>query len=487
MEDPSVSAFKLGSGVRGTGRRWLRIAMIILLAAGLAGGKPAQAEDPLPPLCWLGVVAVNPTPQSYPLGALRASAVSGIYADPWRAVAAGAGVEYAAVLRVGDASFESTLASLPGWIAAHPGAAWLIGDEPDNPNLDHDKIPAATYASRYYQLAAWIRGADPHARLGFGGITQPSSIRLRYLEHAWQALLALSGGQSARSGLVDFWAIHVFPRNETGILDAGIPPGEESQGAITDYSLADAYSHDRFEQDVESFRGWMEVLGEKEKPLWVSAYGMLENNGQDFEVSRYLIDTFDYLSFHRDALSGLASDGGRLVQRWFWHSLDGGGALVSANDPQALTIIGSAYSSVYQSRPAGSDLLVSGIEARLQRYTNAGTTVDELVTVSVGNTGGSVQGTLGTVSLYDGAPDLVNQLNLIGSAPIAEPLPGCGAAAHVQIPWSGATAFRWHDLYALVEMPAPEIDPDPSNNTLRLTVFTGAPPIYLPLVWNGPG
>ena len=64
--------------------------------------------------------------------------------------------------------------------SAHPGALWLIGNEPDVKWQDNT-LPAE-YARLYHKAYTAIKAADPQAQVAIGGVTQPSPLRLRYLD-----------------------------------------------------------------------------------------------------------------------------------------------------------------------------------------------------------------------------------------------------------------------------------------------------------------
>ncbi len=168
-----------------------------------------------------------------------------------------AGVEYIRVLRLRDDLYPQTLANLPTWVEAHPGSIWELGNEPDTTYEHQDALLPEVFADRYYELATIIRNLDPVARIAFGSVVQPTPIRLRYLDRAWDQLVEDAESPAAASSLIDIWAIHSFILNEqVGFWGTGIPPGfEDDYGdAVIISDLADTYSIDIFQQRLIAFR-----------------------------------------------------------------------------------------------------------------------------------------------------------------------------------------------------------------------------------------
>lgn len=297
------------------------------------------------------------------------------------------GIEYIQVLRVRNDVYSAVLSELPGLVAANPGAYWEVGNEPDTSYESQDNVTPETYADRFYAMATLIRSLDPTARIGFGTIVQPTPIRLRYLERAWQHLTAEAGGQAAASGLIDFWNVHGFILNEwPGEWGTGVPLGflcesggqgrcwDDFQGPVFDcdanpgqcwlpvhitYPFNETHDNAIFEERVVTLREWMASIGEQDKPLWITEYGSLfppidppggpdYQNVSDSETARFMTESFDYLLTTTDLAIGCPSDGDRLVQRWFWYSLNDhrytfGGTLYDPDNSQARTEVGTAW------------------------------------------------------------------------------------------------------------------------------------------------
>ncbi|MDH5507571.1 MAG: glycoside hydrolase family protein, partial [Anaerolineae bacterium] len=281
-------------------------------------------------------------------------------------------IEFIRVLRLRDDLFPQMLAGLSQLVAQSPGAFWEVGNEPDTSYEDQDNLPAEVFAQRYYQVALQIRTLDPSAKIGFGAVVQPTPLRLRYLQRAWDELLSLAGSRAAASALIDFWNVHAFILNETPDgWGTGVPPGfsaDFADAVIIDSSpYLETHSNPLFERRVIDFRQWMASIGEQDKELWITEYGSLFPpldppagrdliNVSDEETTRFMLASFDFLLTAVDPALGMPGDGGRLVQRWFWYSLNDyrhhfGGSLYDPDQNKAITPVGRAFAGYLASLP----------------------------------------------------------------------------------------------------------------------------------------
>ena len=292
------------------------------------------------------------------------------------------GVEYIHVLKMrfnkddslDQILFDQFLQDLPNLIARNIGSTWLIGNEPDC--YWQDNLFPEIYAERFFAVTNIINSEDETALVGFGSIVQPTPIRLRYLERSLKKLEELSGSKENAMKMIDFWSIHSFILNEEPITDTQKPWGAGHAIGfdcsaddcfdliiITDY--ADTYSIDIFEQRISNFRMWMEIIGEREKPLWITEYGSLlpdwevycsdpvwcepYNNWPSTKDNiNFLVDSFDFLLNTSNGATGLPNDENKLVQRWYWYSLNDhldsfGGSLFDPDNDKQITELGKAY------------------------------------------------------------------------------------------------------------------------------------------------
>lgn len=252
-------------------------------------------------------------------------------------------VAYAPMVSVNEDGFSPDPTTLLAAIDAMPGALWLLGNEPDVA-WQGNATPEA-YARHYHTLYTLIKGRDPTARVAIGGLSQPTALRIRYLERVLAAYEREFGAPMP----VDVWNIHNFIlREEADSWGVGIPPGfDETQGAL--YEIADHDDMEIFAQQIIGFRYWMWKQGQRNKPLIISEYGILMPPDYGFPpeaVKKFMGDSFDFFLSARDEEIGYPEDDNRLVQQWCWYSL-GDTLYYTSNlfDPQTLVItpLGEAF------------------------------------------------------------------------------------------------------------------------------------------------
>jgi hypothetical protein len=228
-------------------------------------------------------------------------------------------------------------------VDALPGALWLIGNEPDV--KWQDNVAPEAYAQAYHDLYALLKGRDPTCQVAVGGVSQPTPLRLRYLDRILEAYRQRYGQEMP----VDVWNIHNFVlREERGSWGVDIPPGmDDDAGRL--YEIDDHDDVALFRQQLVDFRRWMVERDQQDRPLIVTEYGILMPGEYGFPpdtVRRFMLDTFEVMRTLADPRLGYPADGGRLVQRWCWFSLQDEryptGDLVQPRDGQ-LTALGEAF------------------------------------------------------------------------------------------------------------------------------------------------
>jgi hypothetical protein len=260
-------------------------------------------------------VAMSPVDQ-YDVGQLHAGWYLNWGADPepeWPE-----GMEFAQMVRVRGGSASPSGQDLERIARANPGSLWLVGNEPDV--LAQDGLEPAEYARIYHDVYTLLKSADPSCQVAIGGVTQPTPLRLQYLDMVLDAYTALYG----QTIPVDVWNVHGFIlREERGSWGVDIPPGiSVDQGLLLE--MEDHDDVEIFQQQILAFRGWMAEKGERDKPLIVSEYGILlppEYGFSPERVKAFLYASFDFFLTATDADVGYPADGNRLVQRWLWYSL----------------------------------------------------------------------------------------------------------------------------------------------------------------------
>lgn len=277
---------------------------------------------------------------------------------------------------------------LPNLISGNLGDVWIIGNEPDRKDMQDDLTPEK-YAERFYEVAKIIRNTDSTAKIGFGSIVQPTSIRIRYLKRSLERLHSIAEENENPMDLIDIWTIHAFILNENyveGSWGADVPPGFDCSDdcydifIIDDYNYSQTYSIDIFIERIEEFRLWMNSIGERDKPLWITEFGSLFPAWEDAvcygyqdecqdptspneewptidDNIQFMLDSFNFLLNATNENIGLEIDNHKLVQRWYWYSLNGyvkvypsseekfsyGGSLYDPDNNKQITKQGLAY------------------------------------------------------------------------------------------------------------------------------------------------
>jgi hypothetical protein len=227
-------------------------------------------------------------------------------------------VSYMPMIRLRDGHIAPSGDALLAAVDAMPGALWLIGNEPDV--QWQDNVTPEAYAQAYHDLYALLKARDPTCQVAVGGVSQPTPLRLRYLDR----ILAAYRQRYGQEMPVDVWNVHNFVlREERGSWGVDIPPGmDDLTGRL--YEVDDHDDLALFRQQLVEFRLWMAGRGQQDKPLIVSEYGILMPPDYGFPpeaVRQFMLATFELMATLRDPALGYPPDGGRLVQRWCWFSL----------------------------------------------------------------------------------------------------------------------------------------------------------------------
>jgi hypothetical protein len=222
------------------------------------------------------------------------------------------------MIRLKDGQPRPDGEALQAAIDAHPGAVWLIGNEPDV--KWQDNVDPETYARMYHDLYHLLKKQDLTCQVAIGGISQPTPLRMRYLDRIMEAYQSMYGEPMP----VDVWNVHNFVlREERDSWGVDIPPGmSEQMGALRE--IADHDDLALFRKQIVDFRLWMKERGQQDKPLIVTEYGILMPADYGFppqQVEQFMLATFDFFRTAADPSLGYSADGHRLVQRWNWFSM----------------------------------------------------------------------------------------------------------------------------------------------------------------------
>ena len=228
------------------------------------------------------------------------------------------GADFWQMVRVSEEGYRPDAARIRAAAAANPGSFWIVGNEPDV--RWQDNTTPERYAEFYHELYHLLKEEDPTCRVVVGGVTQPTPLRLRYLESVLDSHRDRYGTRMP----VDVWNVHGFIlREERGSWGVDVPPGMEADAGML-YGVDDHDDLAIFGDQILAFRRWMADHGEREKPLVVSEYGILMPADYGFgpaEVQAFMEGSFDFFLTATDAAVGYPRDGNRLVQWWCWYSL----------------------------------------------------------------------------------------------------------------------------------------------------------------------
>jgi len=256
--------------------------------------------------------------------------------------------------RTCGSDYSPSQAAIVDYATAHPGALWLIGNEPDAPG--QDCITPSRYAELYHDLYYMIKGTDSSAKVAIGGVVQATPLRLQYVDMILEEYQSLYG----QTIPVDVWNVHAFVLPEWPTWGAGLPPGVPPDDPMH-YDIQDHDNMTIFDEQIRDFRIWMRDRGERNKPLIITEYGILFPEDYGFDeprVESFMLSTFDYFLSATSSSYGYPGDANRLVQAWCWYSLDDDSfegydthSHLFDPDTKQITALGTAYRNYTSSLP----------------------------------------------------------------------------------------------------------------------------------------
>lgn len=241
------------------------------------------------------------------------------------------GIEAGQLIRTCNApSGTPSMDDIRAVVAANPGTAWFVGNEPDR-KMGQDGCLPEEYARTYHDVYHVIKSVDPTAAVVPGGLVQATPLRMKYLDRVLAAYQA-DYGQPLPA---DAWHLHGFILRECvaslpGCWGADIPPGlAETVGEL--YDMRDVDNMAIFREHIQRFRQWMADHGWRDTPLYIDEYGVLmpddyfDEDGKPIDALRvrdFMMATFDYFLTTQDPALGYPADENRLVQAWAWYSVN---------------------------------------------------------------------------------------------------------------------------------------------------------------------
>jgi hypothetical protein len=422
--------------------------------------------------------------------------------------------EYMQVVRIqpatdGSFTFTPPTATLQAAVLANLGAVWLIGNEPDSPLQDN--VVPELYARAYHHLYGLIKSYDPTARIGAGGIVQPTPLRFQYLDR----VLATYRSYYSQTLPADLWNTHSYILREITYDDpeacasidpdthqctpgplevwgAYVPPGiNATRGEL--YTYSQMFSLSIFRQRLIDFRQWLSRHGYRDMPLLITEYGTLfpyppyidgdpyvDENGVPMTEARtatFMTGSFDVLRTLVDPNIGYRADGGRLVQRWSWYSADdvGYGGVLFYTDTHALNPLGQVFAAYSNQQLPAIDLNVATDSSAAPW---AGQPITFILKATVGNQGNISVSAPFTVTFYDGLPGSGVP---IGWTQIPGGLSGCGGAVAISTTWTVA-APGLHTFYVEVDSTHSITETDDNNNIATGWALASTQHVYLPML-----
>jgi len=204
-------------------------------------------------------------------------------------------------------------------VLVNRGSLWLVGSEPEN--RYQGAYTPSDYARAYHDVYYFIKRLDASALVAVGGISQPTPLRLQWLDRVLASYEMAYGEQMP----VDVWNIHCnIAQEKRGSWGSDIPVGlDATEGQL--YTLEESDDLQIFVEHIVAFRQWMRDRGQQNKPLIISEFGILQPAEYGFppeRVNEFMRRTFEFMLTAKDKELGYPPDDYRLVQRWAWFSLN---------------------------------------------------------------------------------------------------------------------------------------------------------------------
>ncbi len=251
-------------------------------------------------------------------------------------------------IRVTENGIKFTWEGVADAVAANPSSIWVVGNEPDV--IWQDNVTPERYAAIYHEVYTFVKALDPTAQIAIGAVSQPTPLRLAYLDLVLDSYQEMFGHPMP----IDIWTVHTYVlREEKGSWGVDIPPGMDGETGRL-YEIEDHGDVEIFKQNIIDFRAWMDTRGYREYPLAVTEFGILMPSDYGFppeKVGEFMVEVLEFfLTAEND--TGYPLDNNRLVQYWFWYSLyDEVGTYHNSDlydrDKKQLTLIGRVWADFY--------------------------------------------------------------------------------------------------------------------------------------------
>jgi hypothetical protein len=222
-------------------------------------------------------------------------------------------IEYMPLVGGWSPGVHPTLAQIQAQISTYPGrypdgTTWLIGNE----IIFDDSRTPQQYAQDYHAFYYGLKAINPTFKVANGSvITSVYYNSARFVGTPLEVLDAVRAAYQATYNEpwpVDVWNIHPY---------VWVKPTLQQE-------LND------FRDQLSTFRDWMAGIGEQNKPLIITEYGLLDYHPEAWMIT-YMRSSFEIL-LSKGHANGMPGDEGRWVQRWAWfdnnsHVWTAGGAV----------------------------------------------------------------------------------------------------------------------------------------------------------------
>ena len=415
-----------------------------------------------------------------------------------------------------------TAGGLGARVDGNPGALWIVGNEPDR--VGQDGVCPQQYADAYHDVYHFIKERDPTATCAVGGLVGVTPGRIQYLEIVWDTYVEKYDTPMP----VDVWTMHIYVLSETGLGDAHIALGTDSNIAIpynADCDDPGSLCHaehddiDLFVEQVVRMREWMKQHGERDKPLLLAPFGLLkpyhweggvcsqetcpsegdppgcfcDEKRETFHPARvadFMEGTFNYILTATHPALGYPVDGHRLVQQWLWYTLatpalDGvahASNLADRDDGFALTLQGQRWRNYVKAVAPAVNLFPVRVPPAHERAPDGTGPVTITLSAEVMNNGNTAVSGPVTVTFYSDA-GLTEE---IGST-IFTNLGGCARrVALVTTAWENLSSGI-HSFWVKVDSTEDIAETDETDNVMQGLATVDLCCIHLPLILRGAG
>lgn len=405
---------------------------------------------------------------------------------------------------------------LGGYLRTNPGGTWVVGNEVDRIYWQDDMQPQM-YAEAYHDIYHFIKERDPSAQVAVSGLVQVTPGRIQYLDLVYDAYLDKYGEAMP----ADVWTFHAYvfaeKRPNGQPVFAAIAVGTDpalaliaSDGDVNQCQRDDVVcvaEHDDLElftRQITAMRTWMKEHGYQNRPLVLTEYSQLfayevrtdgscqvqDEFGQCFappRVVEFMDETVTQLEQAIDPELGYPLDGGRMVQQWYWFSLDDFGgvngmdlnpSVLVKRDLSGLTPMGEHYRDLIATQPTNFNLVIDQVGNQIGYTASATETATVSLTVTIRNNGNTAVPSAFRVRFYRDA-GLTQE---IGNVRVDAGLGGCTVGVvEAAVDWPGLTqSARPYWVKIDAENSVPETNE--TDNTGRGLVLVNPHLGWLPLI-----